>query len=445
MTRRKTIASALWLCLAAVLPVPGGQLRAAETNVEARVLWLQQQNDLLQQMVRRQQEVIESLSNSVAEIRRNTEQRDRRIDEVEANLKSGDAPAVPGVSLGKVRLSGEGGVGIFESGRQGMAPNAEFRVDEAKLFIDAPVWGDVYAFAEINFATREEPDVQLHLGELYLDFEDVSQLWGRDHQLNIRAGRIDVPFGEEYLERDAIDNPLISHSLSDIWGIDEGLEFYGSYPLFSYAVAVLNGGISDTRDFTADKAVAGRIGSDPARWLHVSVSGMRTGDLDVHNDMLSALWFGGGFFRSIGGATTRTFHANLVEGDIDAHWRRGQVRAFGGYIHYDDNDPAADNHRDVFYYAVEGRADFTRRLYAAARFSQIMARDGFPIVGNGDMGAYLFGPLTTDIWRLSLGVGYRWNRHLVVKTEYALERGRESGGGRRSHEDLVAAEAAFGF
>jgi len=61
------------------------------------------------------------------------------------------------------------------------------------------------------------------------------------------------------------------------------------------------------------------------------------------------------------------------------------------------------------------------------------------------MDAYLFGPLTTDMWRLSLGLGYRWSKNLVLKVEYTLERGEEVGGEDRNDEDLVAAELAFAF
>jgi len=75
--------------------------------------------------------------------------------------------------------------------------------------------------------------------------------------------------------------------------------------------------------------------------------------------------------------------------------------------------------------------------FHAQRFSEL--------VGNGDMGAYLFGPLTDRMWRLSLGLGYRWNQHLVLKTEYTLERGRETSGVKRDHEDMFATEAVFGF
>jgi hypothetical protein len=436
----------VWSALAVLFTMSGAPVRAGETNVESQLRVLQEQNDALQSQLRQQQELIQSLSREVEDIRRANEKRDTSLEEMKYE-KSGDQPATSGRPkfFGKIQLSGEGGVGIFETGSQGAFPNAEFRVDEAKLFVDAAVWGDVYAFMELNLATREGFDLNVNLGEFYLDFENVSQLWGHDHQLNIRAGRMDVPFGEEYLYRDAIDNPLISHSVSDLWGVDEGIELYGAFGIFRYVVAVQNGGTSTTRDFDGDKSVAGRLSVDPKPWLHVSVSGMRTGNLDANDDFLSEIWFGNGWFRSLGSASTTRFYANLVEGDVAFRLPHGHIRAFGGYIHYGDNDPNGDNSRDVYYYSVEAVHDLTRKLYAGARFSQILAGEGIPIVGNGDMDTYLFGPLATDMWRLSLGMGYRFSRNLVVKVDYSLERGKELGGQDRDHEDLIAGMAAFAF
>ncbi len=437
--------------IAGLLPMTGARARADDTaDVRRQVEFLQQQNALLQDQVRQQQTVIEKLNQRVAHIEQASEQRSRELDDLKSNVKDA-APTSNksgGFSVGKINFSGEGGVGYFHAQSEGALPNAEFRLDEAKLFAEAPVWGDVYFFTELNLATRESGDLDLRVGELYLDFEDVSKLWGRDRQLNVRAGRFDIPFGEEYLARDAIDNPLISHSLSDLWGVDEGIELYGSLGKFSYVAAVQNGGVSGTRDFNADKSVAGRLSYDPTRWLHVSASAMRTGDLDAQNDYLSETWFGGGWFRSIGSADTTVFHANLLQGDVALQFSRGHLKAFGGIAQYDDNDPNGNNRRDIYYYSVEGVVDVTRKLYAAARFSQIFADKGYPLPGGGDMGKYFFnpfGPQAEELWRLSLGLGYRFNRHLLVKAEYTFEQGKEVGGSSRNHVNLFAAEAAFAF
>jgi hypothetical protein len=415
-------------------------LRASDTNLEEQVRSLREQNATLQQQVQRQGDLLDALTQKVRELEAAHTEREG------AALENSPEPMTGGLNFGKVNISGEGGVAFFNTGSEGFAPDSDFRVDEARLFVEAPIWKEVYFYGETDLATRENTDLNLSLGELYLDFQDVSQLWGKDNQLNFRAGRMDIPFGEEYLTRNVIDDPLISRSLPDLWGMDPGVELYGSAGKFSYVVAVQNSsGANGVQDFDGDKSVAGRIGYDPAHWLHFSVSGMRTGDLNVPNDRHSALWFGNGFFRSLGApATTTAFHANLVEGDVAAHWSGGHVSAFGGYARYGDNDSTADNGRDIFYYSVEGVQQLPHKFYAAARFSEIMSDKGFPIVGNGDFGNYYFN-LSTELWRLSLGIGYRFSDRLVIKTEYSFERGKEADGDQRDHEDFFGTEAAFQF
>ena len=173
---------------------------------------------------------------------------------------------------------------------------------------------------------------------------------------------------------------------------------------------------------------------------------MRTGDLKYSDDYWSEVWFGNGWFMPIDSANTTKYHANLLEGDVEIRLPRGHVRAFGGYVRYEDNDTTANNRRDMYYYSVEGVHDITRKLYAAVRFSEIFADEGYMIGGLGDVNNYVFGGiLTKEIWRLSLGLGYRWSPNLITKIEYAFERGKESSGNTRDHEDLFALQAAFKF
>ena len=438
MAFRKSSAPVVFFAMALATATVVAAEPAADASPELKAL--QQRNAALEALVHQQQKVIDNLN--------------RRVDAIEMHADKRDAPgesetpparAASGFNLGKVNLSGEGGVAFFHTGSEGAFPNSEFRVDEAKLFVEAPVWDDVYFFCELNLASRESDQLGLRLGDLYLDFEYVSKLWNRDRMLNVRLGRFDIPFGEEYLTRDVILNPLISRSLSDLWGVDEGVELYGSVGKFSYVVAVQNGGVSGTRDFNSDKAVVGRVAFDPTPWLHLSVSGMRTGDLDANNDFLSELWIGNGWFRSLGGANTTLFHANLVEGDVAVRWKNGHVKAFGGAICYGDNDPDANNGRTAFYYSIEAVQHLTGRLYAAARFGQILADKGLPLVGHGEFNDYFFGTLATELHSLSLGLGYRFSDNLLLKVEYTLEDGKELGGGQRNREDFFAAEAAFKF
>src|SRR5262245_42813806 len=239
MTHHKSITLFVWSCiwLASVNETALGAEDSAE--VKRQLLLLQQQNAALQAQINKQQELIDSLTRKVAEIQQANAKNDKRLDELKSDMATTDNENNHGTgfNLGKVRITGEGGVAFFDTGSEGMFPNNEFRVDEAKLFVEAPIWENVFFFGELNIAAREKDDLDLRLGELYLDFAEVSQLLGRDRMLNIRAGRIDIPFGEEYLARDVIDNPLISHSLADLWGVDEGIELYGSVGKFSYVVA----------------------------------------------------------------------------------------------------------------------------------------------------------------------------------------------------------------
>jgi len=432
----------------AVLFLPGPARLAAgadDSDVPAELRKLQEQNQLLRNQLNEQQKLIEGLT--------------RKVSALEQTSQT-PAPAPPPATeerperpawlngLGQVKLTGEGAVGFFHSGSQGKFPNGDFRVDEARLFLEAPLWQDTYFASQIDIVSRDEPmdEGYLRLGELYLDFENVSRIWNASEQLALRAGRVYIPFGEEYQVRDANKNPLISRSLSDLWGIDEGVELYGKLGPARYVVAVQNGGHPMWQDFTSDKSVAGRVSYDPLSWLHLSVSAMRTGDLSVEGDGVSELWFGSGFIRALGSPTnTSTFHAELVEGDVQFLLPRGHLKAAGGWMTSGDDSPGNTTDRDVYYYYVEALGKVTRKSYAAVRFSQILAEDGFPIVGNGSFGQYFFGELTTQLWRLSLGLGHHLSPNLILKGEYTFEEGRTVTGNKRFHEDLFALQAAFQF
>ncbi len=437
MIRRKIIRFSL--CSAALVLTGAADLRAAETNLEQEVRELRAENTALKKQVQQQGGLLDRLAQKVGELETNGVARGNEAAE------NSDVPTQSGMNFGKVNLSGEGGVAFFNTGSEGFAPHSNFRVDEARLFVEAPVWNEVYFYGDVDLATRENNNLNLQLGELYLDFQDVSQLWGHDNQFNVRAGRMNVPFGEEYLTRNVIDDPLISRSISDLWGYDPGIEIYGSLGRFSYVVAAQNGsGANGVQDFDGDKSVVAKICFDPNRHWHFSVSGMRTGDVNAQNDFTTAEWFGSGFFQSLGSSATTTFHANLAEGDVTARWSSGHVSAFGGYARYVDNDPAADNSRDIFYFSVEGVQQLPHKFYAAARFSEILSDKGVPMVGYGNSNEY-FSELATELWRLSFGIGYRFSDRLVVKTEYSLERGKELDGESRDQEDFFGTEAAFKF
>lgn len=419
-------------CCATVLMLCSlGQGISRASTLEERLKALEEQNQRLQKELADQRQTIDALKT--------------RLGEGPAPGSDPSGEDRGGIDFGRVHLSGEGGVGFFNTSNEGRYSNGDFRVDEAKLFLEAPLWEGTYLFGELDLVLRESNDEYFHLGELYVDFENVLRYWSEHNYLSLRAGRLDIPFGEEYLVRDAIDNPLISHSLTDFWGVDEGVELYGNALGFDYVLAVQNGGHPTLRDFDGDKSVAGRLGYSFGRRARVSFSGMRTGELDVEGDELSEMWIGNGFFRSIGpAATTSSFEATLFQIDTQFFWDSGHLKLAGGAYEFSDNDTASDNERDGFFYSAEAMQDIRGNIYAAARFSQILAGEGLPVVGHGGFGRYFFGPLTEDLWRLSIGLGYRWNDNLITKLEYAREEGELRNGLDRSL-NFLAAEIAFKF
>ena len=405
-----------------------GPVFAQDKSLEERLQALEEQNTRLQRELENQRETIADLQGRL---------------ESEGELEP--APRRGGMDLGPVHLSAQGGLGFYHASSDGENAHSDFRVREAKVFLETPVWTDTYFFAELDLVTRETNDEFFHLGELYIDFENVLRHWTDENYLSLRAGRIDIPFGEEYLVRDSIDNPLIHNSLSDLWGVDEGIELYGRALGFDYVLAVQNGGHPTLGDSDDDKAIAGRIGYNFGQRARLSFSGMRTGELHPENDEFSELWFGDGFFTAIGdAASTTSFEATVFELDAQYFWKSGHLKAAGGFYDYRDDDSAGDNERDGYYYYVEALQNVTAKLYSAARFSHILTDRGLPIVGLGNFGEYMFGPLTDDLWRLSLGLGYRWSDNLIAKVEYSREEGRLTSGMDRQI-NAVAAELAFKF
>jgi hypothetical protein len=415
---------------------------------------LTEQNRRLQEQVRLQQQTIEAMNARLNDVFRATERHERELrgfqDRVEESPASAAAPGNARAAMrdSVIRISAEMALGFFHTGVEGQFPQGEFRVDDPMIAVEAPVFKNVYFYSELKLLPRETNEENFQLGEIYVDAEDVLAAWGHPGLLSVRAGRLNIPFGEEYLLRGPVTNPLISHSLSDIWGCDEGIEIYGRVGPAQYVLAVQNGGVSRLRDFDSDKSVTSRISWDPARWLHLSGSAMRTGKLATVADNLSEVWFGNGFFRGIGPAERApTFWANLFQADATVRWRSGQASTALGQVRYDDSDGEADNSRTLNYGYVEVVQSITSPLFAAARYSAIRAPGGYPLAGWGTLGAYFFRPgaLTEELRRMSIGLGYRFGAPLVLKAEYSWESGRMTTGAKRDHEDFFGTQVGMKF
>jgi hypothetical protein len=431
------------MCLTLVLALNAAPSSAVEVTAKD-LAELLAQNRSLQQQVEKQQQQIDQLRERLdAQQYSGSDNSTRMQPDASSQM---DSPALRAAR--EIRVSGEVGLVFFSSGSDGAYPNSEFRVDDARIFLEAPVWKNVYFYTGLELTTREAADEYFHVGELYADMEDVLQS-GRDYSLSLRVGRFNIPFGEEYQYRDVMANPLISHSVTDIWGIDEGVQAYGSLGRIQYNLAVQNGGHKTLHDYNKDKSVTARLSFDPVKSLHLSVSAHRTGKLDVANDGMSEIWFSNGFFRALGtAATTRTFAASLYEADAIWRWKTGHFQAAGGAARFDDDSTAADNSRHLSFYSFEAMQKLMGKFYGAARYSKLRAAGGYPLVGQGNAGEYFynpFAPRTTDLERFTGGVGYQFDIPLVWKLEYSWESGHLVGGKERDDTDLLATELGLKF
>lgn len=428
-------------------------MQSAEGS-DATLQAILEQNQRLQEQVKAQQKTIDELRARMDEVGRTSERHERELQGLQDRAGTADrAIPVERDREHEVRIGLEGALSFFSTGGQGQFPKSEFRVDDTKLTIEAPVWKNVYFYSELNLLTRETNDAGPSIAELYVEFEGLGAFLGRPDLLNVRAGSLNIPFGEEYLVRGPMANPLISHSLSDLWGPDEGIEIFGSAGSVQYVVAVQNGGVSLLRDFNADKSVTARLGWDPVAWLHLSGSAMRTGEIGTippttsNGDNLTALWFANAFFRALGPASrTTNFTVNLFEADAVAKWKGGQLAAALGEARFDDNDPILDNSRRLKYGYAEAVQSFTDEFFGAARYSEIRAPGGYPLAGWGNAGTFFYRPsLTEELRRVSLGIGYRFGPPLVLKLEYTWESGRMLNGTPRDHEDFFGAQVGLRF
>jgi hypothetical protein len=395
----------------------------------------------LAQLMKKLTDVKEQIASLREELKQTAAATGQPAPPMTAQQKSG------GITFGdSVKVSGEAGVAFFDTGRNGLFPNNEFRVDEAKLFLDAKIRDNVFFFTELNLATREDPNGNTQIGELYIEVEDVQNLWDGRAPVSIRAGRMDIPFGEEYLSRDAVDNPFVSHTLADIWGIDEGVEIFGKAGMFDYTAAVQNGSYLHEGDGNQDKAITGRIGMEPASGLRFSASAMRTGDLSTKKDQVAELWFGNSYLSPIGSADTTTrFYFDLGQLDARYSWDGGYAAGSFGGIHYDDNDSIANNSRSAGYWSAECEQALVGKLYGGVRYSQVHATDGFWVPGQlGDFDKTSYQEIE-NMWRISAALGYRWSEHLVLKAEYSWERGKRYDGSSINEQDMISSEISCGF
>ena len=321
-------------------------------------------------------------------------------------------------------LGGFVAVAYLDSGNDGTRPHGGFLIKESSLFVEAMAWEDVSFFLEIQ-SNRLGKDSEkfVRTGEVNAHFRNLLRGGNDDTLLGLKVGRVDIPFGEEYLWQDAGDNPLISTSAAYPYGFDEGVLVYGTLRGVGWIAAITDGTDAQSVEDDPDKAINLKFYGNPSEALYLSGSFMRNGRASK-----SAFEFGGSHFQpvgvsrlsSVGESASQMVNARLYE--LDATYTFGEPFAFAasfGQAFLDDQDDAFD--RDLTWFSIEPRFTIGSGKYALLRYSEIGTYDstrGYQFDGKTTAGGNaFFGYDTRRFRRLSVGVGWRPNPRIVVKGE----------------------------
>lgn len=328
-----------------------------------------------------------------------------------------------------VEVWGFGAFGFVDSGRTGVRPDGGFQIKEATVHVEMDVWqsATVYVELQTNRLGSDESKF-VRTGEVHAHFRGLVQTGAV--QVGAKVGRIDIPFGDEYLWQDAPDNPLISNSASYPYGWDEGVLVYGRLSGLGWIAAVTDG--TDERSVEDDpsKALNLKLHGEPIGGLSLSGSFMRTGAVGK-----SAIEFGGSHFQPVGASHTSTLgvspservEATLLDATATYRWggvqRGGHVTASYGGARQDDSEPAFD--RDLRWTTVEALGSLGS-VYAVFRHSEIgtydrgtgFHLDGKPTAGGNDA----FGYDVRRLRRTSVGGGWDPNPRVRAKVEVGQDR-----------------------
>lgn len=345
-----------------------------------------------------------------------------------------DAPPLVRPWYDKLDITGFGSAGYLDSDGHGTHPEGGFVVKESALFLEAEAWENVSILWEIQVTPELQDDrVSFETGELYAHVRD---LWRSDRgdYLGVKLGRIDIPFGEEYVWGDSPENPMISHTVGFPWLWDEGLLVYGFLGGVSWVTSVTDGVMSRSINESASHAFNVKVGGRPVKPVNVTVSAMWNGDTPM-----SALYMGKTCFQPVGArvhgqnvpsaldaSPSETVDVALLQGDATVTGPGGAALWLS--LGRGTLDDAVDAHdRPLGWFAAQLRVGLPlAHTYAVARYSEFGTYDdekGY-LVGGGFLsdGRSAFGYDVRRMRRASAGVGWRPNPNTVLKIELGQDR-----------------------
>lgn len=307
----------------------------------------------------------------------------------------------------------------------------KFNIKEASLFFEATVWEDVSAYVEWmavqldheqatvtgNAAVADQDAGQV--AEVYINLQNVLK-HVKDDLLGIKIGRMDIPFGDEYLWSDSTDNPLITHSVIWPYGWDEGIVFYGKYEGLNYVAGIMDGNSNRNTDDHASKSLSLKLYGDLGP-LYLSGS-----YLDNGKTAQSELTYAWSRFTPVTGTTSTFVDAKAF--DFNARYTFGSL----GYLNlnygqaYIEDFGNCCNDRRFKYFAAEPLFNVSDNFYLVLRYSTIGTNDhakGYTFDGKPHAnGNNLLGFNTRSLSRYAIGLGYHLNAMTKIKLEASKDK-----------------------
>ncbi len=405
-------------------------------------------------------EYVHGLEARIGELEGNQDRLQAELDE-RASLQPSLDPALASAAdrdwSDRIRLSGSASTGWLGGEDHGVYPDGAFQIWDARLFLEADLASDIRMDEQVlvrDVGLLFEWDLvrigslQNTVGELYADFQGILDSgW-----LNAQLGRFQLPVGEGYLRysQGQAENPFITQPVGTPWWWDEGIRLYGSSEedLVGYVASLTSGETPLNRDADADTQATLKLFTNPTDWLHLSVSGARSGKVGSSTTpAMGALWFGESWARAFGAGTTVNSYQDgvvLVDGPnvLEETWLLGGdvildyhelARLWLGYGRYDiETDGMRVYDRMLHYWIaellLEGRlvSRSLDRAYLGLRGSGLGTFDEDEGYLLDSRYASTVGYNMSEYTAWSAVLGYRLTPGLTLRVEYT-----------RSQVDLV--------
>jgi hypothetical protein len=321
----------------------------------------------------------------------------------------------------RIKISGFTNAGYVKTGTDGAEPDGHFYAGErlfgAGIFLDAQVDPNISVYNELFLYNQA-----VTMKDLYVQFKDP---FGTGNLLNFRVGRIDLPYGDEYLWDYPMDNPMILRTAEWIWGFSQGVLVYGHSGALGWQASITDGLAAPALDHddSTDKSLNAKLTFNPERWLHFALSGMDGGNHAASNLVLNSVNIApvgtlqnGVTLSTLGASPSAMVDFQAWQGD--ARIQLGHLRLMGdfGMVYIDDVDPFA---RTLAYYFGEAKLDLTREFYLCARYSSIGTfnpNEGYMFGGDYD-NATNFGYDVESLSRVGAAIGYKLGKNTLWKAE----------------------------